>query len=188
MLQKHDNVFQEWLGLQHGVKAKIYGPPGAKPRLSRPRTVSYFMRDKVDKELQRLEDEGVLSPVQFSDWAAPIVPVLKSDGHSIHICGDYKVTVNLEAKQDTYPLPRVEDIFANLAGGKVFSKFDLTAAYQQNELDDESKRYTTINTPRGLFKCNRLPFGISSAPSIFQQTMESLFRGLPNVSMYLDDY
>ena len=93
VLQKHGNVFQEQLGLLRGV------PPGAKPRYYRPRTVSYFMRDKVDKELQRLEDEGVLKPVQFSDWAAPIVPVLKSDGHSIQICGDYKVIVNLEAKQ-----------------------------------------------------------------------------------------
>ena len=59
--------------------------------------------------------------VQFSDWAVPIVPVTKSDG-SIHICGDYKLTSNTVAKLDTYLLPRIEDLYAALSGGKVFFK------------------------------------------------------------------
>jgi hypothetical protein len=58
----------------------------------------------VEKELERLEQQGVIEPIKFSDWAAPIVPVIKSDG-SIRICGDYKVTVNQAAKVDHYPIP-----------------------------------------------------------------------------------
>ena len=65
--------------------------------------------------------------MKFSDWAAPIVPVLKKDG-GIRICGDYKLTVNRAAKVDTYPLPRIDDLFATLAGGKAFSKLDLAHA------------------------------------------------------------
>ncbi len=145
------------------------------------------MRDKVNKELDRLVAEGIISPVSHAEWAAPIVPVLKSDGHSVRICGDYKVTVNREATPNSYPLPRIDDLFANLSGGQVFSKLDLVSAYQQIELDEDSKQFTTINTSKGLFQYNRLPFGISTAPSIFQRIMENVLRDLPNVSVYLDD-
>ena len=55
------------------------------------------MREKVEQELDRLQQQGVLTPVAFSDWAAPIVPVLKKDG-SVRICGDYRLTVNQAAK------------------------------------------------------------------------------------------
>lgn len=55
-------------------------------------------------ELEHLEHEGVIEPVQFSNWAAPILPVVKRDG-SVQICGDFKVTVNKAAKVDSYPIP-----------------------------------------------------------------------------------
>ena len=82
-----------------------------------------------------MEWADVIEPVQYSDWAAPIVPVLKRDG-SVRICGDYKVTVNRALTTDTYPLPRVNDLFASLAGGKMFSKLDLAHAYQQILIDE----------------------------------------------------
>ena len=88
---------------------------------------------------------------------------------------------------DTYPLPCVEDLISAPSGGTVFSKLDLSHAYLQLPLDDASKPYTTISTHKGLFQYERLPFGIASAPSIFQRTMESLLSGLPNVCVYIDD-
>ena len=88
----------------------------------------------MNQELDRLEKAGVIEPIQFADWAAPIVPVLKRDG-SMRICGDYKVTVNRAAKLDAYPIPRIDDLFASLTGGKKFSKLDLAHAYQQILLD-----------------------------------------------------
>ena len=103
------------------------------------------------------------------------------------ICGDYKVTINQVAKLDGYQLPKIEDIFSKLSGGTIFTKLDLTSAYQQIPLDEESKRFTTINTPRGLFRYNRLPFEIASAPAIFQRIMENLLVDIPNVSVYLDN-
>ena len=122
----------------------------------------------------------------MSEWAAPIVPVLKLDG-TIRICGDYKITVNKAAKSDVYPLPRVEDLFATLAGGKTFTKLDLAHAYQQIPLEESSKQYVAINTHKGLYQYNRLPFGVAAAPSIFQRTLENLLQGIPHVSIYLDD-
>lgn len=74
------------------------------------------MKYKVEKELERLQQLGVIESIQFSNWAAPIVPVLKEDG-TVRICGDYKLTINQAAKVETYPIPRVEDLFSMLAGG-----------------------------------------------------------------------
>ena len=108
------------------------------------------MKAKVEEELDSLVSEGVLDPVQFADWAAPIVPLLKSDKKSIRICGDFKRTVNQAAKLDTYPIPRIEDLFATLAGGKMFTKLDLSQAYQQVKLEEVSKAYVVINTHRDL--------------------------------------
>ncbi len=112
--------------------------------------------------------------------------MLKDDG-TVCICGDYKLTINQAAKLETYPIPRVEDLFSMLAGGKTFTKLDMSHAYQQLLLDEESKQYVTINTHKGLFKYNRLVFGVASSPAIFQRTMESLLRGIPHVAVYLDD-
>ena len=69
---------------------------------------------------------------------------------------------------DTYPLPRIEDLLALLAGGISFSKLDLAHAYQQIKLEEESRKYVTINTHKGLFQYTRLPFGVASAPAVFQ--------------------
>ena len=63
----------------------------------------------------------------------------------------------------------------------------MTSAYQQIELEEECKKYTTINTPRGLYQYNRLPFGISSAPSQFQRVVENVLKDLAGVIVYLDD-
>ena len=125
--------------------------------------------------------------MQCADWAAPIVPILKLDGKSLRLCGDFKVTVNKAFKLDSYSIPKVEDLFATLAHGKAFSKLDMSQAYQQILLDDDSKKCVVVNTPRNLNRYNRLPFGISSALGIFQRVMECLLRGIPGVIIYLDD-
>ena len=144
------------------------------------------MRGKVEQELNRLQRQGVLTPVAFSDWAAPIVPVLKKDG-SVRICGDYRLTVNQAAKLETYPLPKIDDLLTSLAGRKTFTKLDLAHAYQQVELEKDSRKFVTINTHKGLFEYTRLPFGVASAPALFQRTMENLLQGLKHVCVYLDD-
>ena len=137
------------------------------------RLVPYALKAKVKKELDRLQSEGIISPIEFTEWAAPIVPVVKQDG-SVPISGDYKGTVNQVSKLDNYPIPKTEDLLATLGGGNKFAKLDMSQGYQQLLLDEESKKFTTINTHKGLYQYNRLPFGVSSAPGIFQRTIENL--------------
>ena len=99
----------------------------AQPRFQKARSVPYSMKAQVEKELDRLEGEGIIEPVA-SDWAAPIVPVLKPDKSSVRICGDFKVTVNKASKLDRYPIRRVEVLFASLAGGQTFTKLDFESS------------------------------------------------------------
>ena len=141
----------------------------------------------MEQELDHLTKEGIIEPIQFADWAASIVPVMKKDGTSLRICGDFKVTVNQVSKLDKYPIPKIDDLFAQLAGGKRFTKLDMSQAYQQLVLEEDSRKYVVINTHRGLFRYNCLPFGISSAPGIFQRVMESLLSGIQGVVVYIDD-
>ena len=75
----------------------------------------------------------------------------------MRLCGNYKTTVNKVSHLDRHPLPKVEDMFASLAGGAVFSKLDMSEAYAQIELEAGSRKYTTINTHRGLFQYKRVP-------------------------------
>ena len=86
ILQKHSSVFQEGLGTLTGFKAKIIVEPSAQPKYCKSRSVPYFLRDKVEKELNRLVAEGTLEPVEVAEWAVPIVSVLKPDKVNVHIC------------------------------------------------------------------------------------------------------
>ena len=187
VLEEYKHVFESGLGTLKGYTAKIVVDPNATPWYSKARSVPYALRHKVEEELTRLQADGIIDPLQFSDWAAPIVPVMKGDGKSVRICGDFKQTVNQASKVDRYPIPKIEDVFAKLAGGKSFTKLDMSQAYQQIQLDEEAQKYVVVNTHQGLFKYKRLPFGVASAPGIFQRVMENLLKGIPGVTVYLDD-
>ena len=84
-------------------------------------------------------------------------------------------------------MPKPEDLFSTLAGGQKFSKLDLENAYQQLKVDPSSRKYLTISTHKGLYQYTRLPFGVASAPAIFQHVMERILDGITGVCYYLDD-
>ena len=130
VLHAHKEVFDEKLGKD--FKAKLYIDPQAKPVFYKPREVPHALKQKIEIELNNLVEKGIIQPVKHSTWAAPVVPILKPDG-SLRLCGDYKVTINKCAKTEPYQLPRIEELFSSLAGGKLFSKLDLSHTYLQIE-------------------------------------------------------
>jgi hypothetical protein len=81
----------------------------------------------------------------------------------------------------------LDEILFKLKGKKFFSKIDLSDAYLQMELDDEAKKICVINTPFGLYRYNRMAFGIASFPAKFQRCMDIMIADLPGVATYLDD-
>ena len=179
-------VFNDELGTVKGITGTLKIKSGAKPKFYKPRSVPYALKDKIGEELDRLEQLGVLEKIAYSEWAAPIVPVLKPNG-AVRICGDYKVTINPSLEVTEHPLPSASDIFANLNGGQKFTKLDLSNAYQQVTLEESSRNLVTINTQRGLYRYTRIPYGVASAPADFQKIMEKILEGLEGVQCILDD-
>ena len=160
--------------------------PDTQPRFHRPRPVPFAIKGAIEEELDRFEAEGIIEKVNHSDWAALIVAVPKKDG-KFRLCGDYKVTINPALHVDQYPLPKPEDLFATVDRGKRFTKLDLRQAYLQLRLDDKSSSYVTVNTHKGLYHYNRLPFGVAFAPAMFQKTMDEILQGIPRTICYIDD-
>eukprot|EP00731_Ephydatia_muelleri_P020855 Em0013g582a len=186
MMEKYPNLWKEGLEPAKGIKASLNMKENVTPVYWKARSIPYSMRARVEVELEKLQKDGVISPVTWSEWATPLVVVPKEDGR-VRLCGDFKVSLNPALKVDHYPLPKVEDIFATLGKSKVFSKVDLKLAYLQLELEEETKKLVTVNTHKGLFQYNRLPFGIASAPAIWQRTMDTILHGIAKVQCLLDD-
>ena len=186
LLDKHASIFEDTLGTIKDYTTTLRVKESASPRFYRPRLVPSAVQEAVGSVLDRLEKLGILEKVEHSQWAAPIVPVPKSN-RQFRICGDYKSTVNDALEVDQYALPKPDDLFTALTGGQKFTVLDLSQAYQQIKLNDESKKYVTINAHQGLYCYTRLPFGIASVPVIFQRTMDSILQGMPQVLCYIDD-
>ena len=98
------------------------------------------------------------------------------------ICGHFQVSVNPVLRVDQYPLPRmehVEDIHVSVTLGrsKSFSKIDLPQAFLHLELKEDE--ILTVNTHTGLFRFNRLAFGVTSAPAIIQKYLDIILHGIP---------
>ena len=113
-------------------------------------------------------------PHRGSKWASPIAVLKMSDGN-IRICGDYKIGVNHKVCSDSYPVLNIEVAIQTLVGISVFTKIDLKTVYHQIPIDDNFKEVTTINTPIGLLKWIRVPYGIKTARAIFQRAIEQVF-------------
>lgn len=186
IISRHENLFDGTLGKYTGEQVKLHLRDNAEPIFCRARPVPYALLSRVDRELDAMLRAGVIEPVDRSDWATPLVIARKADG-GIRLCADYKVTLNKALLVDRYPVPKIEDLFSDLGGNNYFTKLDLSQAYNQLVLDEQSRNYTVINTHRGLFKYNRLVYGLSSSPGIFQKCMVNLFKNVPGVIVFYDD-
>lgn len=128
----------------------------------------------------------VIEFVNFSDWAASIVIVKKSKGN-VRSCADYSTRLNEALQSHHYPLSLPEDLFAKVNGGKHSAESDLSDAYLQIAVADESKYLIRSNTHTGLSWNNKMPFGVKMEPSIFQQIMDTMLQGIIGVAAYLYD-
>lgn len=190
IIDKHENLFNEELGRVKSFKVNIHIKPDAKPIHIPARPIKFGIKNNVETELKRLEETGIISEINPNDtaieWATPTVNVLKSNG-KVRICGDYRSTINPVLIQQNHPVPLFDHLRKQLANGDKFSKIDLKDAYLQFEISPKSKKYLVISTHKGYFKYNRMPFGISTAPGIFQRALEKLLEDINGVAVYFDD-
>ncbi|XP_055590304.1 uncharacterized protein K02A2.6-like [Uranotaenia lowii] len=135
---RYSDVFSNEPSVCAKVEVNLTVKEGAVPVFRPKRPVSFGSLNLVEQELDRLERRGVITPVSYSDWAAPIVVVKKSD-KTVRICGDYSTGLNAVLTPHKYPLPTPDEIFATLTGGIMFSILDLRDGYLLMNVSEESR-------------------------------------------------
>lgn len=151
------------------------------------RRIAHPLMTKVKVEIDRMLAEGVITPVEEpTEWCSGIVVVPKADGTSVRICVDL-TALNKAVLREVHPLRSVDEDLARLSGSTIFTKLDARSGFWQMPLDPESRLLTTFLTPFGRFYMNRLPFGISSAPEIFQRRMSEILHDINGVICHMDD-
>ncbi|KAF2898925.1 hypothetical protein ILUMI_07250 [Ignelater luminosus] len=169
ILHQFSELFQDKLGAYNACKVDFKVKEATLPIFCKPRILPFAFRELVDKELDRLEAEDIITKVENNNWGTPLVPVLKADGKTLRLCADYHVTVNKYLDDIQYPFQGVEELFVALQGGERFSKLDIISAYNQLVLGDETRKLLAWSTHRGVYLMNRLSFGTKPA-SVFQCT------------------
>ena len=161
--------------------------PDARPVcIYTPRKVAHPLLPKVKCEIDKMLEQGVISKVtEPTTWCCAMVPVPKPNG-KLRVCVDM-TPLNTAVRRSIHPMASVDESLAKLSGGRVFSKLDANSGFWQLPLAEESRLLTTFITPFGRFCFNRLPFGISSAPEIFQRTMTQILLDLEGIVCHMDD-
>ena len=152
----------------------------------RPRPVPPQDLEELRQHLQELLDANIIKP-SSSPYASPIVILRKRNG-TLRLCIDYR-KINARTIKDSYPLPKIEDLFMTLGSSKYFTAMDLSKAYYQVPLTERAKKISAFTTPMGLYEFERLSFGLVNAPATFQRLMENCFRdmNLVDLIIFLDD-
>ena len=159
--------------------------PTMKPVVHGPRRQPAALLPRIVQKLKDMEAEGHLKKVsEPTDWVNSMV--ISTRGDKLRICLDPS-DLNEAVKREHYPIPTVEEIVSKNPDGKVFSVLDAKSGFLQMELNYESSLLTTMNTPIGRFRWTRLPFGIKSAPEMYQRTMDEMLEGIEQAYAVMDD-
>eukprot|EP00253_Pinus_taeda_P012702 PITA_12702 len=160
--------------------------PGAAPVSRAPYRMSVPELTELKMKLQELLDKQYIRP-SVSPWGAPVLFVKKKDG-TLRMCIDYRQLNKLTVK-NKYPLPRIDELFDQVKGAKVFSKIDLRSGYHQIRIKDEDIAKTAFRTRYGHYEFVVLPFGLTNAPATFMCMMNSVFHQFLDkfVLIFIDD-
>ncbi|GJY98311.1 putative reverse transcriptase domain-containing protein [Tanacetum coccineum] len=150
------------------VEFQIDLVPGAAPVVRAPYRLAPAEMQELSTQLQELSDRGFIRP-SSSPWGAPVLFVKKKDG-SFRMCIDYRELNKLTVK-NRYPLPRIDDLFDQLQGSRVYSKIDLRSGYHQLRVREEDISKTAFRTRYGHYEFQVMPFGLTNAPAVFMDLM-----------------
>ena len=168
-------------------KHSITVAPGSDlPKKRAPYRMSPSELDELRAQLDDMLKKGFIVP-SSSEYGARVLFVKKKDG-KLRMVVDYR-ELNKSILRNSTALPRIEDVYAQLTHGRVFTKLDLESGYYQIELEESSRKYTALATYHGLFEYTVLPMGITNAVETFMDFMRRVLRPLLNrcAVVYLDD-
>ena len=145
----------------------------ARPTHLQPYRLPQAYTERVHKELQDMEEKGVIEPFSC-DWAAPIVLLKKKDG-TMRLCVNYR-KLNSLSRADAYPMPWIDELIDRLGNSKFVTTLDLTRGYWQVPVAESAREKTAFVTPFVLYQFRMMPFGLQGAPATFQKMMDKLIR------------
>ena len=184
ILTQYADVFKG-LGRLEG-NYKITLDEDVNPVIHPPRKVPVALRETVREKLIQLERDQVIEKVtKPTEWVSSMLIVNKPG--KLRICLDPR-DLNRAIKREHYPLPTIEDVATRLKTAKVFTVLDARKGFWQVELDEASSYLTTFNTPFGRYRWKRMPFGVNSAPEVWQRRMHEFVEGLNGVEVIADDF
>jgi hypothetical protein len=146
--------------------------PRTAPISKRPYMMPVEELKELKKQLTELQEVGYIRP-SSSPWVAPVLFVQKKDG-SQRICVDYR-SLNDVTIKNKYPLPRIEDLFDQMRGARVFSKIDLRSGYHQMKIRPSNIPKTTFSTRYSLYEFTFMSFGLTNVPAYFMNLMNKVF-------------
>jgi hypothetical protein len=160
--------------------------PGTAPIAQRPYRMNPQELEELKKQLADMLSKGLIRP-SASPWGSPVLFVDKRDG-TIRLCVDYR-KLNEVTIKNKYPLPKIEDLFDQLNGAKVFSKIDLRTGYHQLKVRESDIPKTAFTTRYGLFEYTVMSFGLTNAPAYFMNLMNKVFMKFLDkfVVVFIDD-
>ncbi|KAG7312060.1 hypothetical protein JYU34_001506 [Plutella xylostella] len=165
---------------------ELHTQPGTRPVVRPPRRIPHAIKERLREKLESLVNLQIISKVEHpSSFVSNLVIREKKDG-TLRICLDPK-DLNEVLLREYYLIPTLEEIIPNLCNKNIFSVLDLSEGFYNIKLTKESSDLCTFNSPFGCYKFNRLPFGLSVAPEIFQKYNERAFGDIPGVIIYCDD-
>jgi transposase InsO family protein len=185
LFSNFSQLFDNELRVYPGKKIHLELKEGSRPVYRRPYPVARAHEELFKKELDRLEQIGVLKKIGASEWGLPSFAIPKKDNR-IRFISDLR-ELNKVIKRKVYPLPRIADVLRRRNGYKYFTKLDISMMFYTFELDDESKKVCTITTPFGNYEYQRLPMGCCQSPDVAQEIMESVLADIPEIEVFIDD-
>ncbi|XP_021348815.1 uncharacterized protein K02A2.6-like [Mizuhopecten yessoensis] len=160
--------------------------PSIPPVVHAPRRIPFAIKEKGKAELDRMENIGVIiRQTDPTKWVNSMVTVTKPNG-KIRVCIDPR-DLNKAIQREHFTLKTVEEVAAMMPGAKIFSKLDATSGFWQMRLDNESSKLCTFNTPFGRYRFMRLPFGVNSAPEVFQRAISEMVHDIDGTEAIIDD-
>ena len=187
VLKCYSNVFRPGRGIPLGTPMQIELDPNVRPVHAQVRRVPVAKLDRVNEELQRRSNEGIIKPVtQPTNWLLNI-PVKEKPNGKLRICIDPSQTINRAIRRPKYAIPTIEEKLPLLTNAKVFTIVDVSEAFHTVELDEESSLLTMFQGPSGRYCYTRMPFGIASGPEEYQRRKHEFLDGLQGVINIADD-
>nr|ABA94346.1 retrotransposon protein, putative, Ty3-gypsy subclass [Oryza sativa Japonica Group] len=189
IVQEYPEVFPKDLTTmppKREIEFRIDLAPGTAPIYKRPYRMAANELAEVKKQVDEQLQKGYIRP-STSPWGAPVIFVEKKD-KTKRMCVDYRALNEVTIK-NKYPLPRIDDLFDQLKGAKVFSKIDLRSGYHQLRIREEDIPKTAFTTRYGLFECTVMSFGLTNAPTFFMNLMNKVFMEFLDkfVVVFIDD-